>query len=154
MILKKTAKHTLNNTLYEVNRLSFTYKNDLLKFKNYSLKEFYDYAKNIEYKKDPDKIEMILRPEKLLIRQAGDCDCKTVLCLAFFRLKNIPCGFSIVSAKFMYPFHHIFPFVILDGHAIDFDATYSFNEIGNKKTWSKRKDYIIQGDKYDVYIRR
>lgn len=138
------ASHTIQDTLSEIERLAREYSHDVESLSGKSLKSFFDFvAKDIRYQKDPEGIEFVARPAYTIGRRAGDCDDKTVVCLAYFLLKEIPCGYSIVSSSPIKPYHHIFPFIIAGDNKIDYDATYPMNKIGPIRKWSKRKDYIF-----------
>ena len=142
MIIKKTENHYLQDTLDQVERLARTYYMDAAPLANLSIQELFKFvAEYIEYKKDPPGIELVMRPAYTIRRRAGDCDDKAVLFLAYCQLKNIPCGYSIVSQKTEKPYHHIFTYLIIDNKRIDADATYNFNRLGESKTWAKRKDF-------------
>jgi hypothetical protein len=144
--IKMTIKgeHTLEDTLFEVERLSRQYKTDLLPFIDMKLSEFFNVvSKQINYVPDPKGKELVMRPQITMRRRAGDCDDKTVLMLAWFQLKGFQCGYSIVSSRSDKDFHHIFPFIVVQGNIIDTDATYSKNKIGNFKKWAKRKNYYV-----------
>jgi len=142
VIIKETLNHTLKDTLNQVERLAHTYYQDAAPLARLTVLEFFNFvAKKIDYKKDPPGIELVMRPAYTIKRGAGDCDDKAVLFLAWCKLKNIPCGYSIVSQKENKPYHHIFTFLIIDNKRIDADATYNFNKLGEKKSWLKRLDF-------------
>lgn len=131
-------KHTLEGTLSEVERLATTYKDDVFPYKSLGINDFFNFVKNIPYVKDPKGIELVSRP-KYTIDRGGDCDDKTVVCLSYFILNKIPCGYSVVgSGK---KFHHIFPYIMMNGEKKDFDATYNYNKIFDSRKWGVRKDY-------------
>lgn len=138
--------HTTGETLRQVERLATQYKNDVLIFKDLKPKEFfYLVSTKIMYEPDPPGIERVCRPDITLKLRSGDCDDKTVLCLAYFLVNKIPCGYSIVSQKSNKKFHHIFPFIVVDNKIIDFDATYKKNKPYVTQKWTNRKDFFIKG---------
>lgn len=147
MLIGIKNNHTLDDTLKEIVRLSNTYKNDVVSYIEMKPTEFFNFvAKKIKYEADPEGMELVMRPAITLKRGKGDCDDKTILCLSYFLLKKIPCGYSIVSSSNEKPFHHIFPFVIIKGKFFDFDATYPENFVGNMRTWVKRKNFIVKNE--------
>lgn len=154
--MKITVKNnSLEDTLKEVERLSFQYSKDIGNLKKLDLKSFFKFvSKDIEYKKDPVGYELIMRPKVLLKNKKGDCDDKTVLCLAYFIENNIPCGYSIVSQRPDKEFHHIFPIIKINGKLYDFDATYSHHYFLKEQTgFTKRIDKIIfKGDNMKTVI--
>lgn len=136
--------HSLDKTLSVVERFSKQYYTDLLPFKDYSLRDFFNFvAKDIRYVPDPEGIERVCRPQVTLNIGFGDCDDKTVLCLAFFIMKQITCGYSIISNKKGKSFHHIFPFIIVNNKQYDYDATYNTNKPYITKTYVMRQNKII-----------
>jgi hypothetical protein len=141
MVLGVLQQHTLDDTLVEIERLATDYAQDVIDYVYMKPSEFFTFVKQIKYVKDPKGKEFVKRPKYTIEYNEGDCDDKTVVCLAYFKLKNIPCGYSIVGNKDFY--HHIFPFVIANGKKIDYDATYSNNKLGERKDWLIRKDYIF-----------
>lgn len=137
-------KHSLQNTLFHVTRLAAQYNQDLDLFKDCSFKEFFNFvSKKIAYREDPKNMEFVSRPFFTIKMGYGDCDDKTVLCLAFFIMQNISCGFSIVASPGKTQVHHIFPFFIHNDKKIDYDATYPSGKIGEKREWAIRRDKII-----------
>lgn len=137
--------NSLAKTLSEMERLVFTYSNDVNKIKDLSIEDFFNLvSKRIIYKKDPKNAELLMRPSILLQRGAGDCDDKTIICLCYFIENRIKCGYSIVSERIDKEYHHIFPFIILSGKQCDFDATYSSNRLGqSRNNYTARIDKII-----------
>jgi len=142
MIINKTEKHFLKDTLNEVERLAGTYADDMKEFKDYTILQMFNFiSQNVEYKKDPPGIELVMRPLFTLKRGAGDCDDKAVLFLAWCKLKNYKCGYSIVSQKKEKSYHHIFTYLIINNQIIDADATYHYNKLGQVKPWEKRLNF-------------
>lgn len=137
--------NSLDDTLNEIKRLSLTYSNDIGNLKNLSLQDFFKFvSRTIKYKKDPEGYELLMRPSITMSKGFGDCDDKTILCLAYFIEKKIPCGFSIISTRKDKCFHHVFPFFIKDNKIYDFDATYPDNGFLNKiRNFTIRKNKII-----------
>jgi len=141
MKVTKVLNHNLQQTLNEVKRLSADYFLDMTPYRDYNIYQIFDFiAKDIVYKKDPAGIELVMRPAITIKRGYGDCDDKTVVFLAWLKLKKIPRGFSIVSDSANKSYHHIFPFTYDKNtdKIIDLDATYAKNQIAVSKYWSKR----------------
>jgi hypothetical protein len=142
--INKTEKHNLRQTLDEVKRLSRQYFLDMKAFRTHNIYQVFDYIANqIEYKKDPEGIELVMRPGLTIKRKCGDCDDKTVMFLSWLKLKGMPRGFSIVSDNPNKTYHHIFPFTYdrETGKIIDLDATYAKNRIAASKYWHKRLNF-------------
>jgi transglutaminase-like putative cysteine protease len=146
MKVKKTPAHNLQQTLDEVKRLSSDYFLDMKPYRDFNIYQMFDFiSKKIEYIKDPPETELVMRPSITIKRGAGDCDDKTVLFLAWLKLKRIPRGYSIVSDSANKSYHHIFPFTYdkKTGKIIDLDATYARNQIAVSKYWSKRLNFYL-----------
>ncbi|MGD9581806.1 MAG: transglutaminase-like domain-containing protein [Vampirovibrionia bacterium] len=162
--MKVTIKqNSLNDTLKEVERLSTKYSSDIGNLKNFTLKEFFKFVScNIRYQKDPKDYQVIMRPKITLEKGFGDCDDKTVLCLAYFIENKISCGYSVVSQRIDKELHHIFPIFKLNGKLYDFDATYPNNLFLKEQTgFTKRVDnlfykgeemktVILEGNDFDL----
>ena len=90
MQIKKLRNHNLKQTLNEIERLVRQYYIDVKSLEPYNIYEIFDYiSKTIKFKKDPDNIELVLRPKFTMRRREGDCDDKTVLFLSWLkRLTN------------------------------------------------------------------
>lgn len=146
MKITRVKEHNLQQTLNEIERLVNLYYKDVSKFYKFSIYDMFNFiSKKIEYKKDPENSELVMRPAITLKRKAGDCDDKTIIFLAWLKLKHIPCGYAIVSKYKDKPYHHIFPFCYNreSGIIIDLDATYDYNTIGTSKKWMQRKNFFI-----------
>lgn len=146
MKVTKVPAHNLQQTLNEVKRLSDTYFLDMKPYRDFNIYQIFDFiAKKIEYIKDPAGTELVMRPALTIKRGMGDCDDKTVLFLAWLKLKRIPRGYSIVSDSANKSFHHIFPFTHDrdTGKIIDLDATYARNQIAVSKYWNKRLNFYL-----------
>lgn len=137
--------NSLNRTLQEIERLALTYSKDVKNIKDLPIDEFFKLvSRNLKYIPDPKDAELVMRPAITLIRGGGDCDDKTIVCLAYFIENGLKCGYSIVSERPDKEYHHIFPFIVLSGKVYDFDATYPHNRLGENKTgFTARMDKII-----------
>jgi hypothetical protein len=145
MKITRLKNHNLQNTLFQIERMSKQYFNDLQSMKDLNIYQIFDYlSKTIKFEKDPDGNEFIQRPCYLMKTGKGDCDCKTTFFLAWLRLKGYPAGYSIVTDTDNKPYHHIFPFMYEGNKIIDLDATYPHNKIGESKRWKKRQNFYIK----------
>ncbi len=54
-------------------------------------------ARDVRYVPDPDGYELIMRPNILLGRMAGDCDDKAIAACSYFRCADVTTGYSLVS---------------------------------------------------------
>lgn len=147
MKISKVKNHSLKQTLDEIERLVNTYYADVIKLKDLNIYEMFEYvSKNIEYKKDPELTELVMRPKYTIKRKAGDCDDKTILFLSWLKINDFPMGYSIVSDNDNKPYHHIFPFTYnkQTNKIVDLDATYDRNKIGVSKFWKKRFNIFMR----------
>lgn len=121
---------TYEKTVLKIFEYAKKFQKDCLFLESKSIKELFDFVKNLEYKKDPDGIEFISRPEFSIFRNdlPRDCDDKTLIIACYCELKNIPYKIA-VSGKNNSP-HHIFPLIYIEKNWIPFDATYSTNKLG------------------------
>ncbi len=144
-MLMTVRNNTLQKTLSELERLSIQYSSDVKNIKDVDIITFYDIvSKKIKYVPDPVNAELLCRPAITLKKGCGDCDDKTILCLAYFIENKIKCGYSIVSERPDKEYHHIFPFIVLSGKVYDFDATYNTSKLGvTKNNFTARLDKII-----------
>jgi hypothetical protein len=128
------------DTGLEMARLSCKYKDDLGEMANWPLPKFFDYVKNLPYRKDPKNIESLSRPRFLLMQNWPwrDCDDKAILLGAWAASNYIPFRFLATAAKKNIPFHHVF--IELEGKKnLLLDSTYSKNIFGTIPKFFKIK---------------
>jgi hypothetical protein len=93
-----------------------------------SLADFFNYVKNIPYRKDPSPLEIISRPYHILQHQnlGMDCKKKSILMGAYCKLNGIPFRFIASSKRKDKKVHHIFPQIYDEsaGQWRNIDATY------------------------------
>jgi hypothetical protein len=115
------------------------YKNDLRAVKvlkghreipinDLSLKDYFNYVKNIPYRQDRNPLEIVVRPYYILKHQnlGMDCKKKAILIGSYCKLNNIPFRFIGSSKRSDKKVHHIFPQILLNGEWKNFDATYDY----------------------------
>lgn len=154
MEMKLTQKplESYIQTVKEVFRLSNKYFKDLLEFNkngkpiaSFEPIEFFKYVQDCEYVKDPPGIEFVNRPKiSLLLAGSGhpfDCDDRTILSLAYFKLRNYTQKLLgrdelfdyrvLVVGKTDRPHHIYIEFKNkADSNWIPFDPTYPYNVFG------------------------
>ena len=93
-----------------------------------SLANFFNHVKNIPYKEDTKKAEIVSRPKYLLGKSAFkdgiDCKKKAVLISAWLEAHGIPYRLVAVSEKKDKKIHHVFPQAEIQGQWLNVDATY------------------------------
>lgn len=103
-----------------------------------NLSEYFDFVKNIPYRRDSEPVEVVARPaiifERYLSGIGKDCKKAAVLMGSYFVLKNIPWRLVVVSTRPDKQPHHIFNQARLNGNPwINLDATYSNMQPGQSK---------------------
>lgn len=110
-----------------------------------TFEEYYDFVKNIPYKRDNEPIEIVARPKIIFERwQAGigkDCKKAAVLLGAYFCLKKIDWRLVVVSTRPDKEVHHIFTQADLNGQFVNVDATYDTMQIGQSKNCTYAECY-------------
>lgn len=116
-----------------------TYARDLANFKvndtalfDLSISDFFNFVKNIPYRRDLSPTEVISRPHHILHhRKIGmDCKKKAILIASWAFLNNIPFHLIASSSRKNGKIHHVFPQVQLNGEWINADATYKKLKLG------------------------
>jgi hypothetical protein len=144
MKLSYKKDHTVLDTVEEMKRLINVYYNDMIGFVDMDSLTFFNWLANFPYRKDPDNMEYVMRPSLIIARGSCDCDEKTIMALAWGKCKGLHGGLSIVCKKITEPFSHVFPFFYLtDGSRQDFDATYNYFKLTDKRPFGKRVDYEV-----------
>jgi hypothetical protein len=94
---------------------------------DFGLRDFYNFVKNIPFRKDPRPIEIIARPY-LIVKHKDlgmDCKKKSVLVGSYCEYNNIPYRLVISSKRGDKKCHHIFVQIEgPDGSWKNVDATY------------------------------
>jgi len=134
---------TANYVIGRLQDLIYDYYTDMEKYKHYSILEMFDFIRTIPYEPDPPGDELIMRPSILLKRGRGDCDDKTIMGCSYFKCKDIPTGFSLVSDRPEKPVHHIFTIFQNYGKWYDFDATYPHNVFLENRQWFNRINFLL-----------
>lgn len=122
------------NTAKKIKDIIFHYADDLkniyvdnVPLSDFTLEKFFDYVKNIKYRRDTKPIEVISRPYYIIKHKnlGMDCKKKTILLSCFFSLNNIPYRLIGSSRRIDKKVHHIFPQIKIYGQWKNADATYS-----------------------------
>lgn len=105
------------------------YFRDLGKYLDLTLKDFFNFVRDIPYKEDADGIEVTSRPKYLISKRYNfeglDCKKKATLMGAWFNAHGIPWRLVAVSEKPDKEIHHIFTQAKLNGEYRNVDPTYS-----------------------------
>ena len=133
--MKKTVEEleSYKQTVQKIFYLIQKYYEDLNRKSNYSIKEIYDFVRNLEYVPDPKNEETISRAKYTMKSNWGgarDCDDKTVILGSYAYSKSIPFRL-IVSGQKNTP-HHVYPEFYILNVWVPMDATYKYCKIGKK----------------------
>lgn len=130
----KSVQETGEKMVYLVKN----YYTDLIRFYNFSIKEFFEVVRKLPYIPDVAKIEVIHRPGFTLSESVKfrDCDDKMVLMGAFLYMKKIIFRFIAVSDMPNRKLHHVLIEAIIGGQPRQLDPTYpkNFFEMQRKYT--------------------
>lgn len=142
-----------DDSVAEIRRLSQEYAGDLSAVKiggidadKMSLADFYDYVKNIPYRRDIAPREIVARPAILLKhgKKTGlDCKKKCTLILSWAKQRGVPARIITSSRRPDKRHHHVFPQLYIDGKWINVDATYPTYNFGEKKLLTSWKPYNV-----------
>jgi transglutaminase-like putative cysteine protease len=91
-----------------------------------NLFDFFDFVRNIPYRKDIKGIEVVSRPAKIIdSKNVGmDCKKKSILISAYLKHRGIPFRLIASSKRPDKRIHHVFPQMKIDGKWLNMDATY------------------------------
>ena len=120
-----TSRAQTGRSIYK----SAKYFKDLGPFLDTTLAQFFNHVKNIPYKEDSLKAEIVSRPKYLLgksaFRDGIDCKKKAVLISAWMEAHGIPYRLVAVSEKKNKQIHHVFPQAYINDRWQNVDATYN-----------------------------
>lgn len=99
---------------------------------------YYNYVKNIPYKRDYEGIEVVLRPRHILNFPGlgADCKKKAILIGSWLKENHIPFDFLAVSRKPDGEFHHVIVQAETAEGPFEIDATYSHNQLNEIQSWT------------------
>ena len=89
--------------------------------------EFFNYVKNIPYRKDIKAIEVVSRPSKIIQNKNDGMDCKkkSILISSYLKNRNIPFRLIASSKRRDKRIHHVFPQMKINDEWVNMDATYN-----------------------------
>lgn len=104
------------------------YYQDLGKYLDTSLKDFFNFVSSIPYLEDDGKTEIVSRPLYLIHKKFNlkglDCKKKAVLMGAWFNAHGTPWRLVAVSERPDKEIHHVFVQAYLGGKWMNIDPTY------------------------------
>lgn len=128
------ALDSKDQTGSEMYRLIDQYSGDLNKIQyngnslqSLPLFKYFDFVKNIPYRKDITAIEVVSRPEKIIRNRCNGMDCKkkSILIASYLKNRGIPFRLIASSKRPDKRIHHVFPQAQLSGIWYNLDATYN-----------------------------
>ena len=132
-------KKLVNKHYNDIDSIKIRHNGKLVVLSKLPLKVFFDFVKNIRYRRDKTPIEIISRPGYIIKHRNMGMDCKKkgILIASYLRKNRIPYRFICSSSRPNKRIHHIFPQAYLSGSWKNIDATYDIYKIGNPKTVTK-----------------
>lgn len=123
--------NSVSDTGKNMRMLVDTYYTDLCEYgyNQLRLEDFFNFVKNLPYKKDAEPIEIIARPKHILTLQSFDCKKKAILIASFLKCNSYDYDFIGVSSRPTGEIHHVIVRAYINGETIDIDATYPQNEL-------------------------
>lgn len=124
----RRIKHLCEQFYLDLNLCFIVKGNRQIPLSKLTLPEYFDFVKNIKYRRDPKPIEIVARPYYLIKHRALGLDCKkkgTLIC-AYLRIKNYKYRAIGSSTRPDGAIHHIY-FELFDPDAKEWktvDATY------------------------------
>lgn len=143
------AFHKLNSkdqTGAEMYRLIDLYSGDInrINFKGKPISQlnmfdYFNFVKNIPYRKDISGIEVVSRPKKIIENKNSGMDCKkkSILISSYLKNRGIPFRLIASSKRPDKRIHHVFPQMKINDQWVNMDATYSNYKPLQEKTLTK-----------------
>lgn len=137
----RRIKHLVETFYLDLDKVTIIKNGKKTRLSWLSLSDFFDFVKNIPYRKDPSPIEIVARPYYILkySHLGMDCKKKGTLIAAFLRYKNYKYRAIGSSQRPDKRIHHIF-FQFYDPMKniwTNADATYNTGKIGEVKKVTK-----------------
>lgn len=142
----RRIKHLCEQFYLDLN-LAFVVKdNKQIPLSRLSLKEYFDFVKNIPYRRDPSPREIVARPYYIIKHRALGMDCKKkgALICAYLRMKNFKYRAIGSSTRPDGAIHHIY-FELYDPKKKEWlpvDATYPQYKLFQKKTNETNREVL------------
>lgn len=105
------------------------------------LVEYFNYVKNIPYRRDPKPREILARPAHIakFSELGADCKKKALMIAAWLKLNKIPFRFIAASRRPDKRIHHVFPQGRIADQWVNLDATYKRYRIGMPRSDTKQE---------------
>jgi hypothetical protein len=121
-----------NQTAREMTRLVARYSSDIGPMAKWPLRKYYDFVRELPFRRDPAGQETVSRPKYTLRRDWPwrDCDDKSILMGSWCFQNKVPFRFCASSKLPSGRMHHVFPVATMSGVSVPLDATYLHNRLG------------------------
>lgn len=105
------------------------------------LVNYFNFVKNIPYRRDPKPREIIARPIHIarFSNLGADCKKKAIMMAAWAKSNKIPFRFVASSRRPDKRVHHVFTQARIAGQWVNLDATYPKNKIAMPRNDTKRE---------------
>jgi len=125
----------------DLDNINISVRGRLIPLSSLSFDSYFNYVKDLPYRRDKAPIEQIGRPSWIMEKKRGIADCKkkAILICSWLQLQRIPWRLVGSSNRKDRQIHHIFPQAKSGGAWINVDATYSDYRIGEPKTVTARE---------------
>jgi len=140
-VIKMKTDGTAEATGAIMHKVVNKYYLDMAPYASLSLQGIFDKIKSLPYREDPEKTETLMRPRFTMLMQGsgGDCDCKAIALAAYAKLQGLPCHFVAIRRPGRTVFHHVAVEILVGGHWLFADPTYSYNLLGVGRDEAERK---------------
>jgi len=144
----KISEETLTDRIQSSDKIYFDAKffNDLGKYLDLGLRDFFNFVRSIPYKEDSKGKEVTARPKYLITRKyfSGlDCKKKATLMGAWFNAHNIPWKLVAVAENPEKEIHHVYVQAKINGDWKNVDPTYSNFELFEGKPNVTYAEYLL-----------
>jgi hypothetical protein len=131
----------INGTAQDLKGIFFNVNGKKVSADKLPLVSWFNYVKNIPYRRDPKPREIIARPKHIVNFESlgADCKKKSLLMAAWLKNNKIPFRFIASSKRPDKKIHHVFPEGKIADQWIPLDATYKTNSIGMNREDTKRE---------------
>lgn len=117
---------TVNKFSSDLDKFTVEYNYEQTPLSKLPLKVFYDYVRNIPYRRDGKPVEVVARPKYILSQPSTGFDCKkkAILMASWLRQNNVPYRFMSMSRLPSGRVHHVFVQGWIRNRWRNIDATY------------------------------
>jgi hypothetical protein len=125
----------VENSAADLKQLFVIHKGRKVPLSSLSFEQFFNFVKNIKYRRDTAPVETIMRVKYIIKNRKKGMDCKkkAILIASWFYLHDVPFRFGTSSVRKDKHIHHVFPQFLHGQKWYNADATYSHFKIAEPK---------------------